>query len=241
MIHRLTHRSTSRPAFRPAGRLLSTATAVTTAGVLLSGCSGFASDRHREVSYGVRAPVHKLVIKGDTGDVRVTGGSTTVSVTERQNYRSSPPHTTHTTAADGTLTLTYDCDDCGVDYDVNVPTGTTVSVAEDTGDVSLTALGGPVTAETDTGDITGTRLTAERAELTTDTGEVRAAFSRTPSAVQAGTQTGDIDIAVPRGTRYAVRAGAQTGKVDVRVDQADDSPRAITAKAQTGDVTVEPA
>jgi len=222
-------------------RLFSVATAAMTAVVLLSACSALALDKYREVSYGVSAPVHKLVIEGHTGHVRVTGGGSTVSVTERQNYKSAPPHTTHTTTADGTLTLTYDCHDCGVDYDVRVPTGTTVSVTAATGDVSLTALGGPVTANTETGHITGTRLTAEQASLSTQTGSVRATFSHTPSIVHATTQTGSVHIAVPRGTRYAVQADAQTGKVDVSVDQADSSPHAITAKTETGDVTVEAA
>ncbi|MFI1362231.1 DUF4097 family beta strand repeat-containing protein [Streptomyces griseochromogenes] len=225
---------------RSAIRRLSAATAIT-AVVLLSACSTLDPDKHRVVGYGVSAPVHKLVIKGGTGDVRVTGGGSTVRVTERQSYRSAPPHTTHSTAADGTLTLTYDCQDCGVDYDVRVPTGTAVSVDEGTGDVSLTALGGPVKADTGTGTITGTRLTAQEARLTTQTGGVRAAFSRPPAVVHATTQTGSVDIAVPRGTPYAVQAGAQTGKVDVGVDRADDSPRSITARAQTGDVTVEAA
>jgi DUF4097 and DUF4098 domain-containing protein YvlB len=162
----------------------------------------------------------------------------TVSVTERQNYKSAPPHTTHTTD-DGTLTLTYNCDDCGVDYDVRVPTGTTVYVTENTGAVSLTGIGGPVTANTDTGTITGTQLTAEQARLTTHTGGVRATFSRPPSVVHATSQTGSVNIAVPRGTRYAVQAGARTGKVNVSVDRADDSPHAITAKTGTGNVTVE--
>ncbi|MGV9562637.1 DUF4097 family beta strand repeat-containing protein [Streptomyces sp. NPDC003480] len=214
--------------------------AVTTAAVLLSACSVLATDQHRQVSYGVSAPVHKLLIEGDTGDVRVTGGAATVSVTETQNYKSAPPHTTHT-AADGTLTLTYDCHDCGVDYDVRVPTGTTVSVTEGTGDVSLTAIGGRVTAKTDTGTITGTQLTAGQVRLVTQTGGVRATFSRTPSVIQATTQTGSVDIAVPRGTLYAVQAGAQTGKVNVSVDRSDESPHTITARTETGDVTVEAA
>ncbi|MFC0599908.1 DUF4097 family beta strand repeat-containing protein [Streptomyces palmae] len=241
---------------RSAVRLLSAAGAATTAVALLSACSMLGPDKHREVSYEVGAPVHKLVIKGGTGDIRVVGGGSAVNVTEKQNYKSSAPHTTHTTA-DGTLTLTYDCHDCGVDYDVRVPTGTTVSVTTDTGDVSLTgvsgsatartdtgdvsltAMGGPVTAGSNTGDVSGIRLKAARARLSTQTGGVRATFSNAPSAVHATSQTGGVRIAVPPGAPYAVRAEAQTGKVDVRIEQDDNSPHTITAKTQTGDVTVE--
>ncbi len=216
------------------------ATAIAVAAVLLSACSTLAPDRHREVSYGLSAPVHKLVIEGHTGSVRVTGGGSTVSVTERQNYKSAPPHTTHTTT-DGTLTLSYDCQDCGVDYDVRVPTGTTVTVTADTGDVSLTAIGGPVTASSDTGTVTGDQLATSQAHLTSETGDVRASFTHAPATVYAATQTGSVDVTVPPGTPYAVHASAQTGKVHTGVAQADNSPHVITAKAETGDVTVRAA
>ena len=98
-----------------------------------------------------------------------------------------------------------------------------------------------MTAGTHTGTITGTHLTTTQARLATQTGGIRATFGRTPSVVDATTQTGSVDIAVPRGTLYAVQAGTQTGKVDVSVDRADDSPRVITVKAETGDVTIEAA
>ncbi|MCQ4044272.1 DUF4097 family beta strand repeat-containing protein [Streptantibioticus rubrisoli] len=207
------------------------------AAVLLSACSGPAPEKHRTVSYGVRDSVRKLVIQGHTGNVRVTGGGSTVSVTERQNYQSAPPHTTHTTA-DGTLTLTYDCQDCGVDYDVRVPTGTAVSVTANTGDVTISAMGGLVTASTDTGSVTGDRLASGQAHLTSETGDVRATFDHTPSTVYATSQTGSVHVTVPRGTPYAVQASAQTGKVSVDVTRDDHSPHTITAKAETGDVTV---
>jgi hypothetical protein len=210
------------------------------AAALLSACSGVAPERHRTVSYGVRDAVRRLVIQGHSGNVRVTGGDSTVSVTERQNYQSAPPHTTHTTA-DGTLTLTYDCQDCGVDYDVRVPTGTTVYVTANTGDVTLTALGGPVTASTDTGSVTASQLASGQAHLSSETGDVRATFTRTPSTVYATSQTGSVHVTVPRGTPYAVQASAQTGKVTVDVTRDAHSPHTITAEAETGDVTVRAA
>ncbi|WP_269854248.1 DUF4097 family beta strand repeat-containing protein [Streptomyces sp. RPT161] len=223
---------------RPGIRLLSAAAAG--AAALLSACSGLAPDQHREVSYAVSAPVHRLVIEGHTGEVRVTGGGSTVSVTERQNYKSAPPHTTHTTT-DGTLTLGYDCHDCGVDYDVRVPTGTTVAVTANTGDVSITSIGGPVTASTDTGTVTGDQLATSQAHLTSETSDVRATFTHAPATVYATSQTGSVEVTVPRGTPYAVQASSQTGKVHIGVPRADNNSHTITAKAETGDVTVRTA
>ena len=68
------------------------------AGLVLTGCSGVdtGQEQHKTVSYGVGGPVRTLVVKGRTGNVRVTGGGGgSVSVTETQDYRGAPPHTTH--------------------------------------------------------------------------------------------------------------------------------------------------
>jgi hypothetical protein len=222
---------------RATARLLSVVALFALAAAGLSGCGWLDSDHFRTVRYGVSAPVHTLVVKGHTGDVRVTGGGSTVSVTEKQSYRDSPPHTTHDVAG-GTLTLTYDCQDCGVGYEVHVPADTVVTVTEDTGDVSLAGLSGAVEASTQTGDVTATGLSARQARLTAETGDVRAEFGATPTSVYATAQTGDVGVTVPQGTSYTVRADAATGDVRVGVARADDGAHSITASAQTGDVTV---
>ncbi len=224
---------------RPAARPLSAA-ACLIAVAALSACSAMVPDKHRSLGYSVHEPVTRLVVKGSTGDVRVIGGGSSVDVTERQNYRGSEPRSTHK-AVGGTLTLTYNCDDCGISYEVHVPAGTVVSVSAATGNVTLTGLGGAVEASTDTGDVTATGLSCPHARLTTDTGDVRADFGTAPASLYATAQTGSIGVTVPQGTAYAVHAEAQTGDVRVGVPTSDGAPHAITATAQTGDVSVRTA
>ncbi|WP_035848127.1 DUF4097 family beta strand repeat-containing protein [Kitasatospora azatica] len=202
----------------------------------MSGCF-LDGDQHLDASYQIDQPVHTLVINGSTGDIRVVGGGTGVSVTEHQNYRGKAPATTHTTA-DGTLTLTYDCHDCGVDYQVQVPSDTVVKVAANTGTVRLVGLTAAVEASTDTGNVEGERLGTGRAQLRTRTGDLSVSFAGAPAAVDARTGTGSVRLTVPGGDSYAVAATAQTGKVEVTVPQQEGLGRTINAHAETGDVTV---
>ncbi|MGK4585779.1 hypothetical protein [Kitasatospora sp. HPMI-4] len=94
----------------------------------LTGCGDESLKQHRDVGYNVSGPVRTLVIMGETGDIRVTGGGgTAVAVTEHQAYRDVPPTTMHR-VLDGTLVLDFSCPDglCGVGYDVTVPAAAAV-------------------------------------------------------------------------------------------------------------------
>ncbi|WP_354641057.1 DUF4097 family beta strand repeat-containing protein [Kitasatospora camelliae] len=210
--------------------------------VVAAGAVGYAvgDDRERDVRYGVAEQVRTLVIEGETGEVEVTGGGSAVEVTEHQSYRETAPETTHT-VADGTLTLAYHCPDgdCGVGYRVRVPAGTVVRVHNSTGDVRLTGLSGEVEARTGTGGITA-ELSSPVVRLTTGTGSVSAAVDGDPRRVEAVSGTGDVRVRVPRGRPYAVDTASDTGNVKVSVERADAATdHTITARTETGDVTVD--
>ncbi|MFE4604854.1 DUF4097 family beta strand repeat-containing protein [Kitasatospora indigofera] len=204
----------------------------------MSGCL-VGDDQERVVVYGVAEPVRTLVVQGHTGDIRVTGGGAAVRVTERRTYRAAEPVATHTTA-DGTLTLGYRCPDgdCGVGYDIEVPAGTVVRVENGTGDVTLSGLGAEVDVRTDTGDVRASGLTSPTVRLQARTGGVSASFRPGPATVRADTRTGDVRVQVPREGTYAVEAATRTGDVKVGVAGDDTAARRITARTETGNVTV---
>ncbi len=202
----------------------------------MSGC--FLGDQQqRDVGYGVTEPVRTLVIKGHTGNVKVTGGGSAVTVTEHQTYRDKEPVTSHVTT-DGTLTLSYDCSDCGVGYDVDVPAGTVVKVVVETGGVQLTGLTADVQASTQTGTVTAAALGSATVRLSTETGGIDAAFTTAPTTVSVSAQTGSVRVAVPTDTSYAVAAKAETGGVRVGVPQQNGAAHTIDATTETGSVTV---
>ncbi|MDQ0308921.1 hypothetical protein J2S46_003477 [Kitasatospora herbaricolor] len=205
----------------------------------MSGCLIGDDDRERVVAYGVAEPVRTLVVQGRTGDIRVTGGGAAVRVTEHRTYRGAEPVATHTTA-DGTLTLGYHCPDgdCGVGYDIEVPAGTVVRVANETGSVALSGLGAEVDVRTGTGDVEATGLTSPTVRLEARTGGVSARFSTGPLSVRADTSTGDVRVEVPPEGTYAVEAATRTGDLKVGVARDDAAARRITARTRTGNVTV---
>ncbi|MEV8096684.1 DUF4097 family beta strand repeat-containing protein [Kitasatospora sp. NPDC085879] len=222
---------------RPLAKVLLYTGVTALAGAALSGCLG--EDHRRDVGYGMTEQVRTLVIEGETGDVEVTGGGAGIEVTEHQTYRETAPETTHT-VADGTLTLSYRCPDgdCGVGYRVRVPAGTVVKVHNSTGDIRLTGLSGEVEARTGTGGINAA-LSSPVVRLAADTGNVTAAVDGDARRVEAVSGTGDVRVRVPRGRPYAVDTASDTGTVKVSVDRAAGTDRSITARTETGDVTVD--
>ncbi|WP_395295768.1 hypothetical protein ACF9IK_21380 [Kitasatospora hibisci] len=210
-------------------------------GAVLAGMSGcFVGDdgERRDVGYAVAEPVRVLVVQGRTGGVVVRGGGgSEVRVTEHQSYRGEAPRSSHV-LKDGTLTLTYDCEDCGLGYEVDVPAGTAVRVTAQTGGVRLSGLAGEVEATVSTGGVEATGLTSRTVLLRSGTGGIEASFAAAPAKVEARTGTGGVRLRVPAGDAYAVDASAGTGEVDVAVPQQPGAPRGILARAETGGVTV---
>ncbi|MQS12728.1 DUF4097 domain-containing protein [Streptomyces kaniharaensis] len=210
-------------------------------GAVLFGMSaclpGGGEDEHRTVSYGVTDTVRELVIEGHTGGIVVTGGGSAVQVTERQNYKGDAPRTTHE-VKDGVLKLTYDCGSCGVGYDVQVPAGTKVRVKEETGGVRLVGLAADVDAAVETGGVEASGLTSQQVKLSARNGGVHADFAAAPTKVEANASTGGVRLKVPTGEAYAVDAHAEVGGVEVGIPSQAGAARTITARAETGGVTV---
>jgi Putative adhesin len=229
------------------------------AALALSGCHVDSGQlQHQARTYAVSSPVHMLVINGWVGDVHVTAGTGRVSVTERISYRHQLPATTHAVRA-GTLTLTGSCpvhQPCDVEYHVQVPPATTVRIDDRVGNIRLTALTGQVMAHTNAGgislrslsgtvqmsdhagSISGSDMSSATAMLSTNVGSIDVSFSAAPATVAATTSVGSISLQLPRGVVYAVHASATVGSIHVTVPQASNSAHSITARTQTGSVTI---
>jgi hypothetical protein len=231
------------------------------AALAVSGCQVDTGQlKHRAATYAISSPVHTLVINDLVGDMHVTGGAGRVSVTERITYRHQLPATMHAVRA-GTLTLTGTCpahQPCDIEYHVRVPPGTTVRINERVGNIRLAALTDQVTAHTNAGgialgslsgavrvsdragSISGSDMSSATATLTTNVGSIDVSFSAAPATVAASTSVGSISLRLPRGVAYAVHASATVGSVHVTVPQESGSVHSITARTQTGSVTVRP-
>jgi hypothetical protein len=216
--------------------------------------------QHRARTYAVSSPVHTLVINDWVGDVQVTGDAGRVSVTERISYRHQAPATTHAVRA-GTLTLTGACpahQPCDIEYHVRIPPATVVRIDDQVGNIRLAALTGQVTVRTRAGgmalrslsgavqvsdragSISGSDLSSATATLGTYVGSIDVSFSAPPATVAATTSVGSISLRLPRGVAYTVHASATVGSTHVTVARARHSAHSITARTQTGSVTIQP-
>jgi DUF4097 and DUF4098 domain-containing protein YvlB len=113
-----------------------------------------------------------------------------------------------------------------------------VIATTDQGDIDLTTVGGTVTARTDQGKISAVGLTATRATLISQQGDVDAVFSVAPRLVAASTQEGSVYLRLPSTVTYHVIASSQLGSRSVSVPQSPGSAHVVKASTQLGSVTV---
>jgi hypothetical protein len=194
-------------------------------------------------TFTVTARVTTLVVHGGTGSITVTGtGRSTILVSHRASYSNTPPAATHVVSGT-TLTLGYSCPAqlvCGMAYDVQVPRGVAVRADASAGAITLTSLAGPITAQTNAGLISATRLSSPAAELKSNAGGIDAAFTAAPGSVHASTNVGPITINVPGSASYQIQTHTYVGTSTVTVPKDAASPHAITASSDLGSITIGP-
>jgi putative adhesin len=203
-----------------------------------------------------RHPIDKLVLDLNLGMVTLIGttgpGPDTVEVTRdyrfTQRHRPSASETWQGNALHvGPPRCVPDDNDCSADYTIRLPAGTAVDAATGAGDISTRGItadqrlqtgGGAVrvagsgaTLDIDSrgGDITGTRLAATDTVVSTEGGAINLDYLAVPSTLDATSDGGDVDVAVPR---------AGSGTDSYRVDTGGDG---IKHELATVDVAQDPA
>ncbi|WP_315986069.1 DUF4097 family beta strand repeat-containing protein [Streptomyces sp. t39] len=165
---------------------------------------------------------------------------------------------------DGKLTLEVDCDglasNCEGRHTVKVPRGVAVTVEDGNGGVSAsgftTALtidsdngtvevrdsSGPLDLWTDNGSVVTERVTSTAVKAESDNGAVRLRLDAVPARVEAFSDNGEVEIALPgAGAPYAVTAKSDNGDVDVSVPRDENSDRVVSARSDNGKVVVRTA
>ena len=215
---------------------------------LLAGCGalgnlGAGSHNPPAKQFTVTARVTSLVIHGGTGSIDVTGTSASaVTVSQQATYSSTAPAASHVLRGT-TLSVSYTCPSelvCGVSYDVKVPRDVAVSVATSAGSVTVTSLGGPVSARANAGLITAVDLRCAVASFSANAGGVIATFAAVPRSVTAATNVGPITLTMPGSVAYQVAAHTVVGTSTVTVRRGG-SGHSISARSDLGSISVSPA
>lgn len=215
------------------------AAAVLGSALALTACDvnvGFAEDQD-SLSYDVPGKIALLETHTGSGEIVVNeSGRPGVHVTETLHWRGDKPKDGHSVAGD-TLVLKYDCDNCSVDYRVEVPRGLDVKVDSGSGTITLRSLSGPVKASTGSGDIDASGLTGKRVDVDTGSGDIKVKFAAVPDQVDAETGSGNGTVWLPAGT-YNVTAETGSGERKIDVVQDPSAPRTVVIKTGSGDAKV---
>ena len=215
---------------------------------VLAGCGtlkqiGAGAHNAPAISYTVSAHITTVVINGGAGSIDVTGSSRhTVFVSQQASYSEKAPTVTHTVSG-STLTLGYLCPSqlvCSVSYTLQVPRGVAVRAGTAAGSVTLTSLGGPVTAQTEAGLITANGLTSPTADLKSNAGGIVATFTAAPGSVRASTNIGAITLNVPGSASYKIDTHTYVGSSTISVPKDAGSPHVISASSDLGSITIGP-
>ncbi|WP_432931641.1 DUF4097 family beta strand repeat-containing protein [Microbispora sp. CA-135349] len=188
-------------------------------------------------SYDVTDKVTVLDTRTGSGDIVVNESDRSgVHVTETLHWRGDKPKDGHSVEGD-TLTLAYKCDNCSVDYEVEVPRGLTMKIDTASGDLTLRDVTGQVNASTGSGDVDARGLAAKQVNTRTGSGDITLRFTAVPDQVQAVTGSGDGRLWVPDGT-YNVNASTGSGDRRIEVPDDESAPHTITIRTGSGDAEV---
>lgn len=246
------------PSFRcalplAAGALLASAS--------LAGCGASAADAAPEQrAFG---PVGaRLTIAKDAGDLDIRPADVReVRVTRRFDRWAligGKPSATWRLSG-GRLTLATDCDTlvggCDVRYEVLVPRGLAVSVEGQNG--TITAKGfsaalrvrsangaivvdgaaGPLDLRSENGELRSRATRSREVSAESRNGGVDLSFADVPRRVAVTTESGEVRVTVPRAA-YKVSTATESGDVRADVPADASSPRSISARTESGAITL---
>jgi hypothetical protein len=207
--------------------------------------------------------VTQLEIDVGSGDVELVASQTAdVEVQAKSTYYFRAPSSTAASSG-GALRLGQECGGlrigrCSTHWRVAVPAGVTVGAKVRHGSLSANGLQGSaglrtsngsltvrksygsLTLDSTGGKITGSELSSLDVKAASDGGRVKLGFTSAPVNVDVRTDSGDVEVQVPKKSgAFAVVGESPQGKVTIDVQTDANSPRHITARSASGDVSVE--
>ncbi|MEW2314336.1 DUF4097 family beta strand repeat-containing protein [Streptomyces bauhiniae] len=206
------------------------------AGVALSGCA--VQNKSATSRYGIDAKVTALSVTTKGGNIDVVPGEGSgAHVTEKIRYAGDKPRTEHS-VSNGRLTLTAPrCDDCGVNYTVSVPPGTTLTLNTEGGNITVRQVNGAMKARTGGGSVRVTDTAPKTLSARTDGGNIEASLKKPPTTLTAETGGGNVKVTLPR-TPYAVDTTTSGGRNTVSVPTDPSSPHHVTIRTGGGNIDV---
>jgi hypothetical protein len=219
--------------------------AVLSAAVAAMAVLWFTSSGTRTSEYLAAAEVKRIEVDVGDGDVTIVGGGLDeVAVRRTDHYAYDKVPSEWRTLEDGVARIFSRCPSlvlgsCAADYRLRIRNGVPLIVRVERGNVRLMHYHGVAELEARAGTITVRGFCGTLLQAATRQGDIDAGTSCPAERIELRTDTGDVRAVVPRG-RYRVDADTNTGRVDVRgISQVFVAQRAIQALSNSGNVTVE--
>ncbi|MFF7656627.1 DUF4097 family beta strand repeat-containing protein [Streptomyces sp. NPDC007983] len=235
--------------------------AAVAAGLLATGCSDLNDGDMKTTTADamVKSAVTSVVVKdARRGSIDVkTGSGPGVTIHRTVHYRddAAPKPTQHVSGR--VLTFSNGCDNCYIDYELQVPASAKVELSNSSGQVTVRGvaaadistssgtvtaeqIAGPVKVETSSGSITASALSGASADVRTDSGTTRLTFAKAPTSVNTDTGSGSTTLKVPGGP-YKVDVTTTSGKRVTNIPTDPAAKSTLTSKATSGDVEISAA
>jgi Toastrack DUF4097 len=182
------------------------------------------------------APPGRLVITGEPANHLAAPGRITLAGTlnwsgHRAAIAAPPRQSGHH------LRLAYRCaagSPCSGDLRLTVPEGTAIDVDQPSGQMTLTALAGPLRITAHSVDITAARLRCPDLDATITSGHISASFDTAPRRLAVSLVSAQGTVRLPAGGVYRLSQQVTAGYLQAAIRQAPGAARTITARIDSG-------
>jgi hypothetical protein len=204
------------------------------------------SHEKRTTPYRILGDVTALRLDLGNADVEIDGGASAVEMTRLEEFSFGHPSMGEPQVENGTVSVVSRCPDqvlgsCRVSYRLTVPDNIPLVIETTSGNVDLAGVRASVQISTGSGAIRATGFCGFSLRAVSDTGNVSTVSECSADRLELRSRTGDVRAVVPA-ARYTIDAQSDTGDARTRgLVPADDAPFQIQALSTEGDVTVEAA
>ena len=204
------------------------------------------SHEKRTTPYRILGDVTGLRLNVGEADVEIDGGASAIEMTRIEEFSFGRPSVGEPRVQDGKVDVTSRCPEqvigsCRVSYRLAVPDNVPIIIETSSGRVDLAGVRASVQISTGSGAIRATGFCGFSLRAVSDTGPVSTVSECSADRLELRSTTGDVRAVVPA-ARYSIDAQSDAGEVRTRgLVSSEDAPFEIQALSTTGDVTVEAA
>jgi len=217
--------------------------------IVVAAVLGLWSARSHEIRttpYRILGDVSKLHLDLGDADVEIDGGATAIEVRRVDEFSFGKPPTEVRDVENGTVSLVSRCPEqvigsCHVRYRLTVPDNVPLEIETSGGTVDVASVRSTVRITSGSGAIRVAGFCGFSLQAVSDTGSVTTLSECSADRLELRSRTGDVRAVVPA-ARYSIDAQSDTGEVRTRgLTSVEDAPFQIQALSTSGDVTVEAA